>query len=130
MVIVGAFALPLSFTMYGWVPELGLPLSAMLGISGIFGFAMNFAFMPVFTYVVDAFGLYSASAITALIVTRCVAATFFPLAAVSLIKELGSGFGCTVLGAIGLAFAPIPVLIYLYGPVWRQHSTYTKGGGA
>ncbi|KAK8096823.1 MFS transporter [Apiospora kogelbergensis] len=130
VVIVGAFALPLSFTIYGWVPELGLPLWVMLTISGIFGFAMNFAFMPVFTYVVDAFGLYSASAITALIVTRCVAATFFPLAAVSLIKQLGSGFGCSVLGAIGLAFAPIPVLIYFFGPAWRQHSRYTKGGSA
>ncbi|KAK7993698.1 MFS multidrug transporter [Apiospora arundinis] len=130
VVIVGGFALPLSFTMYGWVPELGYPLPVMLAISSIFGFAINFSFMPVFTYVVDAFGLYSASAITALIVTRGIAATFFPLAAGSLIKQLGSGFGCTVLGGIGLALAPIPVLIYLFGPEWRQHSKYTKGGGA
>ncbi|KAK8000980.1 hypothetical protein PG991_013202 [Apiospora marii] len=126
IVIVGAFALPTTFIMYGWAAEMHVPLWLMLTASGVFGFAMNFAFMPVFTFVVDAFGLYSASAITAMIVTRCIAATFLPLAAVSLIKQLGAGFGCTVLGAVGLAFAPIPVLVYRFGPAWRQHSKYTK----
>ncbi|KAK8029782.1 major facilitator superfamily transporter [Apiospora rasikravindrae] len=130
IIIVGAFALPITFTAYGWAAELRLPLSVVLTSSGVFGFAMNFAFMPVFTFVVDAFGLYSASAITAMIVTRCVAATFLPLAAVELIKRLGAGFGCTVLGVVGLAFAPIPVAIFFYGPAWRQHSKYTKGNGS
>ncbi|KAK7959725.1 major facilitator superfamily transporter [Apiospora aurea] len=130
IIIVGAFALPITFTLYGWAAELRLPLWVVLTSSAVFGFAMNFAFMPVFTFVVDAFGLYSASAITAMIVTRCVAATFLPLAAVPLMKRLGAGFGCTVLGAVGLAFAPIPVLIFFYGPAWRQHSKYTKGNGA
>ena len=54
--------------------------------------------------------------------------TFLPLATVPLIERLGNGLGFSALGAMGLAVAPIPVLVFKYGHGWRQRSAFCKGG--
>jgi len=43
------------------------------------------------------------------------------------VRELGYGWGCTVLAAVSMAVAPIPVLVFRYGRKWRQRSEYTRG---
>ncbi|KAI1622703.1 MFS transporter [Exophiala viscosa] len=126
LVIVGAFSMPFVIALYGWIPALGLPLPLMLICLGTLGATMLLAFMPLMAYVVDAFKLYSASALTALIVVRCLVGTFLPLITEPLIKGLGYGWGFTVLCAASFCVAPIPVLVFRYGAKWRQRSTYTK----
>lgn len=128
LVILGGFSLPLAVMFYGWAAHMQLPLPAFLLSVLLVGFTLSFAFMPLSAYVVDAFGLYSASAMTALIVTRCLMGTFLPLAAVPLIERFGNGLGFSALGAVGLAVAPIPVLVFKYGHDWRQRSAFCKGG--
>jgi fucose permease len=78
------------------------------------------------TYVVDAFGLYSASATTALIVTRCLAGTFLPLVAAPLQERLGWGLSFTAIGGFCLCLAPIPMLVMRYGEKWRKRSEYCR----
>ena len=78
------------------------------------------------SYVVDAFGLYSASAMTALIVTRCLVGTFLPLTTGPLVARFGWGGGFSILGGVSLCLAPIPVLVLRYGAVWRQWSVYSR----
>ncbi|RYP89514.1 hypothetical protein DL770_004384 [Monosporascus sp. CRB-9-2] len=68
-VIAGGFLLPVVIVLYGWVPELRLPLPYSLLSVVLMGTTLMLGFLPLMTYVVDAFGLYSASAMTALIVT-------------------------------------------------------------
>lgn len=128
LVILGGFSLPFAVMFYGWAAHMQLPLSVFLLSVLLTGFTLNFAFMPLSAYVVDAFGLYSASAMTALIVTRCLMGTFLPLATVPLIERFGNGLGFSALGAMGLAVAPIPVLVFKYGHGWRQRSAFCKGG--
>lgn len=84
------------------------------------------ATLPLMAYVVDAFGMYSASAMTAVIVTRCLMGTFLPLATEPLIEGLGYGGAFTCLGVFTLGLAPIPILIMKWGWRWRQRSAYTK----
>jgi hypothetical protein len=78
------------------------------------------------TYVVDAFGRFSASAMTGLIVTRCLMGTFLPLTVQPLVERFGYGFGLSIIAAASLCLAPIPVLVSRYGSKWRQRSKYTK----
>jgi hypothetical protein len=80
-------------------------------------------------YVVDAFSLYSASALTGLIVARCLMGTFLPLAAAPLIERFGYGWAFTCFGALSLLLAPIPVVVFAYGEAWRQRSKYTRDAG-
>ncbi len=87
---------------------------------------MILAFVPLMNYVVDAFKLYSASAMTALIVTRCLMGTFLPLAVDPLVKHWGWGWGFTALCGVSLLTASVPLLVYRYGTKWRQRSRYTE----
>ncbi|RYP75874.1 hypothetical protein DL771_002138 [Monosporascus sp. 5C6A] len=75
-VIAGGFLLPVVIVLYGWVPQLRLPLPYSLLSVVLIGTTLMLGFLPLMTYVVDAFGLYSASAMTALIVTRCLMSTW------------------------------------------------------
>lgn len=126
LVIAGAFSLPLAVALYGWIAALLLPLPLMLVCLGILGSTLLLAFVPLMAYVVDAFKHYSASALTAVIVLRCLAATFLPLVTEPLLRALGYGWGFTVLAAASVFLAPITVLVFRYGPKWRQRSVYTK----
>jgi hypothetical protein len=129
LVIVGGVGLPLSVMLYGWSAELRLPLYMVLLPVVLLGATLMFTLLPLFAYVVDAVGVYSASALTALIVLRCLAGTFLPLTTTPLADALGYGWGFTVLGLGSLLLAPVPVVVMRYGAVWRQRSGYSRDGG-
>lgn len=126
LVIVGAFTLPLIVISYGWIVELRLPLPLLLLSVGLLGLTLLLSTLPLMAFVVDAFRLYSASAMTAVIVSRCLMSTFLPLVTKPVIEEIGHGWAFTLLGALSLCLAPIPALIFRYGHKWRQRSEYTK----
>jgi len=126
LVIVGAFTLPLTFAAYGWIAELRLALPLLLVSVGAMGFTLLIAVLPVMAYVVDAFGLYSASALTSVIVIRCLCGTFLPLMSGPSIDAFGYGWGLSLFSAGALCMAPIPVVIFRYGPRLRQLSSYTR----
>ncbi|EGP86473.1 unnamed protein product [Zymoseptoria tritici ST99CH_1E4] len=126
LAIAGGFLLPVAILYYGWAADVHLPLAAMLVAVGILGASLMLSVLPLMAYVVDAFGLYSASAMTAVIVTRCLMGTFLPLAAQPLIDKLGMGPAFTCLAGLSLALAPVPVAVMRYGAKWRQRSKYTR----
>ena len=126
LAIVGAFALPLTVATYGWAAELQMPLLFLLFSVCAMGTALMLAMIPVMAYVVDAFGLFSASAMTGVIVTRCLMGTFLPLTTAPLVDKLGYGWGFTVLAGFSLLLAPIPILMFRYGAHWRKFSKYSR----
>lgn len=125
-VIAGGFLLPIVVVLYGWVAQLRGPLWLCLVSVALLGATMMLGFLPITAYVVDAFGLYSASAVTAIIVTRCLMGTFLPLATAPLVEKFGFGWAFTILGGLSLSLAPIPCFVYRYGYQWRQRGKYTK----
>jgi hypothetical protein len=124
--IIGALLLPFSVTAYGWIAEYQLPAVLLLASVALMGFTLLLTVIPLSAYVVDACGMYSASAMTGVIVTRCLMGTFLPLAAGPLADRLGYGLGFSCLGALSLCLAIIPILILRYGEEWRQHSEFTR----
>jgi hypothetical protein len=90
------------------------------------GTALMLALIPVMAYVVDAFGLFSASAMTGIIVTRCLMSTFMPLTTAPLVAKMGYGWGFTVLAGFMLLLAPIPMVMLRYGAHWRKFSKYSR----
>jgi len=124
--IIGAFLLPTAVTCYGWIAEYKLPAPWLLTSVSLMGFSLLLTMVPLSAYVVDASGVYSASALTAIVVTRCLAGTFFPLTTAPLIEHWGYGLGFTCLGALSLLLAFVPVLIMWFGKDWRQSSEFTR----
>lgn len=126
LVIFGAIVLPFTVAAYGWIAEYQLPVLLLLASVVFMGATLLLTMIPLSAYVVDAFGLYSASALTGVIVTRCLMGTFLPLTESPLAEHLGYGLGFTVLSALSLVLAIIPICIFRYGEQWRQHSEFTK----
>jgi MFS family permease len=118
--------LPFSVTAYGWIAEYQLSVVLLLASVALQGFSLLLTVIPLSAYVVDACGMYSASAMTGVIVTRCLVGTFLPLVAGPLADHLGYGWGFSCLGALSLCLAIIPILILRYGEKWRQRSEFTK----
>lgn len=128
LVIIGAITLPIVLSLYGWCIQLVVPLPAFLFVLGLFGASMLLCYLPLMAYVVDALGIYSASGMTAVIVTRCLMGTFLPLTTVPLVDKFEFGWGFTVLGGIAALMAPIPLTIYRFGRSWRSGSKFMEGG--
>lgn len=126
LVIIGGFTLPLTVCAYGWIAQWHLPMPLPLLATALLGFTLLFTYIPLMTYVVDAFGRFSASAMTGLIVTRCLMGTFLPLVVEPLVERFGYGFGLTIIAAASLCLSPIPLLVSRYGSKWRQSSKYTR----
>ncbi|KAK4163990.1 major facilitator superfamily domain-containing protein [Cladorrhinum sp. PSN259] len=126
LAIVGSLTLPLAVAAFGWVPEFKAPLFVMLLTVSFLGCTLMLAMIPVMTYIVDAFGLYSASALTGVMVTRCLMGTFMPLTTAPLVDNFGYGWGFSVLAGVALLMAPIPMLMMRYGPRWRQFSKFSR----
>jgi hypothetical protein len=118
--------MPCTVVMYGWVAQLQLPVWLLLLAVVLLGFSLTLSTVPLFAYVVDAFSLYSASALTAILITRCLMGTFLPLVTEPLTHAIGYGWGFTVLAGSCVLLAPIPFLVIRYGGRWRQRSKYTK----
>ncbi|MCJ1472471.1 hypothetical protein MMC13_001119 [Lambiella insularis] len=126
LVIFGVFALSIVVALYGFIAHNHSPVILLLIIVGLLGFSFILCLVPVTAYVVDAFGLHSASAMTAVLVTRCLMGTFLPLATVPVTNALGYGYGFLILASACLAVAPIPLAVMRYGARWRQRSEYSR----
>ncbi|ROW07762.1 hypothetical protein VMCG_03430 [Cytospora schulzeri] len=126
LIIIGSILFPISIALYGWSTELRLHVAVLLLAVVLLGCFLMLSFLPLMAYVVDAFGIYSASSVTAVIVTRCLMGTFLPLATKPLVEKYGYGWGYTVLAAFSVAMIPIPVVLFKYGHKWRQLSKYTR----
>lgn len=126
MTIVGALTLPPALALYGWCAEYKLPLTLFLISVICIYFSLLLVILPLIAYVVDASGLYSASALTGFITLRCLAAAFLPLSMTPIVEHLGYGWGFTALASFSLVLALVPVLIQRHGPRWRKHSKYTQ----
>lgn len=126
LAVLGAVLLPFSVTAYGWIAHLALPVPLLLASVALLDFTLLTNIIPLQAYVVDACGLYSASAMTGVIVTRCLMGTFLPLATEPLHLSLGYGWGFTVLGGVAASVAVVPIAVLRYGSEWRQRSEYTR----
>lgn len=126
LIIIGSILFPFAVALYGWSTELHLHVYVLLLSVVLLGCFLLLSFLPLMAYVVDAFGIYSASSVTAVIVTRCLMGTFLPLAMKPLVERLGYGWGFTVCAGISTVMIPIPVAVYRYGHKWRQLSKYSR----
>lgn len=114
-------AVPVGIFWYGWAAEKQTHWIVPIIGTFFFGFGVLWVIMPAQLYMVDAFGPEAAaSALAANVILRLLFGAFIPLAGPSLYADLGLGWGNSVLGFIGVAFLPVPLLFYRYGGWLRE----------
>ncbi|KIV95065.1 hypothetical protein PV10_02764 [Exophiala mesophila] len=122
--IPGSLVIPIGLFWYGWSAHARahwiLPIIGTMWV----GLGLIATFMPIQTYLVDAFGLHAASAIAANTVLRSLAGAFLPLAGPSMYASLGLGWGNSLLAFIALACAPVSYIFYRYGEQIRKHPKF------
>lgn len=122
--IVLAWLIPVSSFWFGWTAN--PPIHWIVCItSGIpFGIGFVTLFLGTNAYLADCYGRFSASALAANAVLRSLFSAVFPLFARQMYIKLGTPWASSVLGFIALAMAPVPWLLYTYGPKLRGWSKY------
>lgn len=115
VMMIGALLVPIGLFWYGWSADKQIHYIMPIIGTGFVGAGLILTFMPISTYLVDAFTVYAASAMAANTVARSLVGAFLPLAGPSLYGRLGLGWGNSVLGFIALALWPVSAIFYLYG---------------
>ena len=120
---VGHILVPLGLILFGWTAQKRIRFVVPIGSTMFVGFGFGFVavFLASQSYLVDAFGIYAASATAATVTVRNVASAALPLAGPPLFQKLGLGLGTTVLGLVALAFSPVPFVLMRYGDRMRQN---------
>lgn len=119
--------IPIAILWYGWsVERHANPAIPIVGL-GLFGFGMMAVLLPVNMFMVKAFDIHAASAISASVILRNTIGAVLPLAGQGLYDALGYGWGNSVLAFISIALAPIPFLLIFLGPRLRQMDRHLKG---
>ena len=119
-VVVGGVAIPIALFVYGWTIEARIHWIVPILATTFLGFGVSATTMPAQTYVVDAYGIYAASAVAAVAVLRCCSGAFLPLAGPAMYARFGIGWGNSFLGFIALALVPAPLLLMRFGERMRK----------
>ncbi|KAI0437893.1 major facilitator superfamily domain-containing protein [Xylaria telfairii] len=113
--ILGVLLVPIGLVWYGWTAQYKIHwIVPIIGTSFI-GIGINLVWIPIQSYLIDAFTIYAASALAANTVVRSVFGVVLPLAGQPLYDRLGLGWGNTLLAFIALATVPLTWLIMKYG---------------
>jgi len=120
----GAFLIPTGLFIYGWSAEYKVHWIVPLIGTFIFGAGMIITFMPIGTYLVDAYTSYAASAMAANTVLRSIGGALLPLGGRSMYQSLGLGWGNSLLAFIALGMTPMIWVFCKYGEKIRHHPRF------
>jgi len=122
--IPGSLLIPVGLFWYGWSAQARVHwIMPIIGTMWV-GLGLMATFMPIQTYMVDAFTIHAASAIAANTVLRSLAGAFLPLAGPKMYGALGLGWGNSLLAFIALALSPLSWIFYKYGERIRKSKRF------
>ncbi|KAL9052055.1 MAG: hypothetical protein Q9162_005626 [Coniocarpon cinnabarinum] len=115
LLVPAGLCVPIGFFIYGWSAEYHVHWFVPIFGTFFVGVALMCIFMPIQTYLVDAFTVHASSAIAANTVLRSIVGAVLPLAGQPMYAKLGLGWGNSLLGFISLTMIPIPLVLIKYG---------------
>ncbi|GAK61808.1 uncharacterized protein PAN0_001c0001 [Moesziomyces antarcticus] len=122
--IVGAVVFPVGCLWYAWTTYASVhwivPTLALVPI----GCGIILLFLQALNYLIDAYLAYANSALAANSLLRSLFGAGFPLFGSQMMVNLGLQWANTVIGLIGVALLPIPILFYIYGKRLRRSSKF------
>ncbi|EFW98522.1 major facilitator superfamily transporter multidrug resistance [Grosmannia clavigera kw1407] len=130
-VIAGGVSFTCGIFWFGWSGYKESVHWIVPTLSGLMtGFGLMSIFLQSLNYLVDAYLMFAASAIAGNTFLRSLCGAGFPLFATYMFNGMGIEWASTLLGCVGGALVPIPVIFYIYGEKIRGMSSYAPGGQA
>ena len=122
--LLGGLLFVIGLFWFGWTaaPQFSWVLPVVA--AGFIGAGFNTIFQQCMNFLVDSYGLYAASAISANTVLRSLLASAFPLVAKPMFSNLGVGPAMSILGGIACLALPVPLLFMKYGLRLRKMSKF------
>ncbi|KAF8813035.1 hypothetical protein BYT27DRAFT_7251379 [Phlegmacium glaucopus] len=121
-----AVLLPVGMFIYAWssftfVHWIALTIGIVLYVWGTF-----IMYVAAFSYLADCYGPFASSALAGQSLARNLAATAFPLFTTHMYKTLGYRWANTLFGCLAAIMAPIPFVLFFYGPAIRRRSKFSR----
>ncbi|KAI9841439.1 MAG: hypothetical protein M1837_000715 [Sclerophora amabilis] len=124
--IFGAPAIPISLFWMGWTATPSISPWSPLLASVLFGFGILTIFISTYQYLIDAYEVFAASALSSVTLVRYVAAGGIVEVAIPMYSKLGVHWTLTLLGCISAVMVPVPYAFYIWGPKIRGRSKYAS----
>lgn len=132
--MVGAIFLPLSLFAFGWTSTKSIHFMVPIVCSGLFSVGIFGLFTSGLNYLAIAYPEYIALVFSANDFLRGLIGAGLPLVANAMFDNLQANgpkafpvsWGCTLLGCVSTLLAPVPYLLYYFGPSLRRASKYAQ----
>lgn len=92
--------------------------------SALFGYGLICIFMTGYMYIIDAYEIYAASALTFMTFTRYVAAGGMTVVGIPFYRNIGTHWTLTILACITTLLMPVPFVLFKWGHRIRERSKY------
>lgn len=124
LTLPGAIGMPIGIFIYGWTTQHHVHWIVPIMSMSFIGLGNLTCLMTSQTYLVDAFTTHAASALAANTVLRSIFGGLLPLGGLPMFDSLGLGWGNSLLGFLGVAFIPVPIIFRLYGDRIRTNPRF------
>ncbi|KAI8725590.1 MFS domain-containing protein [Fusarium sp. LHS14.1] len=122
--ILGAILIPCGLFWFSWTTYSSIHWIVPIIGSAVFGCGTLLVFTGIFTFLVDAYPKYAASALAANSFARCSFAAAFPLFGIQMYEKLGYQWASSLLAFLTVAMAPFPYLFFKHGKALRAKSKF------
>ncbi|KFY58949.1 hypothetical protein V496_05906 [Pseudogymnoascus sp. VKM F-4515 (FW-2607)] len=123
-VAIAGFIFAIALFWFGWTSNPKFSIWIPIFAAGVIGLGFNVIFNQCINVLVDTYGLYAASAVSANTFLRSIMAAGFPLLAKPMFHGLGVGPAMSILGGIATLMIIVPFLFMKYGLALRQRSKF------
>nr|POE85405.1 putative transporter [Quercus suber] len=122
--IIGGVLFAIGLFWFGWTAAPRFHWSIPTVATIFIGAGFNIIFQQCLNYLVDVYGLYAASAVSANTVLRSLLACGLPLASRPMFLNLGVGPAASILGGVACLALPVPLLFMKYSLRLRRKSKF------
>ncbi|KAF5858581.1 hypothetical protein ETB97_004266 [Aspergillus alliaceus] len=123
-IFIGGILLTGGLFWFGWTAATRYPWPLPVVGGGLIGTGFTIVFQQCLNFLVDAYGPYAASAVSANTILRSILACALPMAARPMFENLGIAPASSLLGGISCLALPVPFLLMKYGAVLRKKSRF------
>lgn len=109
---------------FGWTADPSILWVSPVIAAAFIGAGFNIIFQQCVNFLVDSYGMYAASAVSAQTFLRSLIAAGLPLAAKPMLDNLGVGPAMSILGGIAALCLPVPLIFMRFSYRLRQKSKF------
>ncbi|KAI9743812.1 MAG: hypothetical protein M1818_002546 [Claussenomyces sp. TS43310] len=126
---IGGILFTIGLFWFGWTADPSYHWILPTVAAGFIGSGFNIIFQQCINFLVDVYGLYSASAVSANTFLRSILAAGLPLAAKPMFHHLGVGPAMSILGGVAALAMPVPFIFMKYHLQLRMRSRFAPMEG-